>query len=140
MWHRAAFAIAAAVLPVSVASGQGTQGSADIAAGHQLFTQSCGVCHLKPQITSPRFGPLLSHQTVAGKEEAVRVFVQTGTPDMPGFRYELAPEKIDLIIAYLATLPDPAQPDPGVHGQAFGERAGGERAAPGRAAQNQGAM
>ena len=30
MWHRAAFAIAAAVLPVSVATGQGTQATVEV--------------------------------------------------------------------------------------------------------------
>jgi mono/diheme cytochrome c family protein len=135
MLFRAAFTIAFAALPVSFAAGQGAPSREDLRAGHQLFTQSCGICHLKPQITSPRFGPQLSHEIVAGKEEGIRTFIQTGTPHMPGFRYELAPAQIDLIIAYLSTIPDPAQPDPGVHDQSMGEHA-----TPGRAMPNQGAM
>jgi len=135
MLLRAAFAIVVAAVPVSFAAAQGAPSPADLRAGHQLFTQSCGICHLKPQITSPRFGPQLSHQIVAEKEEGIRTFIQIGTPHMPGFRYELAPAQIDLIIAYLSTIPDPAQPDPGVHDQSMGEHA-----VPDRTMSNQGAM
>lgn len=73
--------------------------------GHQLFTQSCAVCHLKPQLISRRYGPELNHDTVAGRQEAIRAFIEAGTPRMPGFRYELSPAQIDAIIAYLATVP-----------------------------------
>lgn len=73
--------------------------------GHRLFTQNCAICHLKPQITTPRFGPELNRATVEGKEDAVRGFIETGTPRMPGFRYDLAPGQIDAILLYLGTIP-----------------------------------
>jgi mono/diheme cytochrome c family protein len=120
-------------LPASFAAAQGAPSPADLRAGHQLFTQSCAICHLKPQITSPRFGPQLSHQVVAGQEEGIRAFIETGTEHMPGFRYELAPAQIDLIIAYLASVPDPAQRDLGAHGQSLAEHAAPGRAIPAHA-------
>jgi mono/diheme cytochrome c family protein len=81
--------------------------------GQQLFVQSCGICHLKPTLTSERYGPALSKETVEGREEAVRELIRTGTARMPGFQYGLAPAQIDAIIAYLKTVPTPpaaAQP------------------------------
>ena len=80
--------------------------------GQQLFVQSCGICHLKPTLTSERYGPALSRETVEGKEEAVGELIRTGTARMPGFRYGLAPAQIDAIIAYLKTLPTPAAAQP----------------------------
>jgi mono/diheme cytochrome c family protein len=136
MLHRVAFALVFTALPASFAAAQGAPSAADLRAGHQLFTQSCAICHLKPQITSPRFGPQLSHQVVAGQEEGIRAFIQTGTDHMPGFRYELAPAQIDLIIAYLATVPDPAQRDLGAHDHTLAEYAAAGRAMPGRAIPN----
>jgi mono/diheme cytochrome c family protein len=83
------------------------------AEGYKLFSQSCSVCHLKPSLVSPRFGPALDHDTVAGKEEAIRGFIQTGTPRMPGFRYGLTDAQIDAIVAYLATVPPVPPADQG---------------------------
>lgn len=78
--------------------------------GHRLFTQSCAICHLKPNMFANRYGPALDHDTVAGKEEAIRGFIETGTERMPGFRFGLSPAAIDEIIAYLETVP-PAPKD-----------------------------
>lgn len=75
--------------------------------GQQLFVQSCGICHLKPTLTSERYGPALSKETIEGKEQAVGELIRTGTARMPGFQYGLAPAQIDAIIAYLKTLPTP---------------------------------
>ena len=81
--------------------------------GQQLFVQSCGICHLKPTLTSERYGPVLSKETVEGREEAIGELIRTGTARMPGFQYGLAPAQIDAIMAYLKTVPTPpgaAQP------------------------------
>lgn len=96
------------LLPIPAAAQQAT------IEGHRLFTQSCAVCHLKPQITAGRYGPALDRDTVSGKEEAIRGFIQTGTEHMPGFRYGLTPAQIDAIIAYLDTVPpQPKEPQGG---------------------------
>lgn len=95
------------LLPVPAAAQDAAQNE-----GHQLFTQSCAICHLKPNPAAGRYGPALDRDTVAGKEEAIRGFIESGTDRMPGFRASLTPQQIDKIIAYLATVP-PASPDQG---------------------------
>ena len=76
--------------------------------GMRHFNQSCRVCHTKPQMTSPPYGPVLSRVSLGGNEEALRTFVASGTPKMPGFRYHFTPAEIDSIVAYIKTIPQPA--------------------------------
>ena len=75
--------------------------------GQQLVTQSCGVCHLKPQITSATFGPALSKESAGGSEDVMRQVIMDGTPRMPGFKVKFNAGQIDAIIAYLKTVPAP---------------------------------
>ena len=75
--------------------------------GQTLFTQSCGVCHLKPQITANTFGPTLSKESAGGREDVVRETITNGTPRMPGFKHTFEPAQIDAIVAYLKTVPAP---------------------------------
>jgi len=75
--------------------------------GMRHFNQSCRVCHTKPQMTSPQYGPVLSRVSLNGSEEALKVFIANGTPKMPGFRYHFKPAEIDAIAAYLKTVPPP---------------------------------
>lgn len=82
-------------------------------AGRALFAQHCVVCHVKTLVTAVRtYGPALSKDTLAGQEDALREFIGSGTPNMPGFKYSLAPEEIGEIVAYLKTLPAPAPAAP----------------------------
>jgi len=83
--------------------------------GQRLFYQSCVVCHVKPQITSGQYGPVLSKETLGGQEEALRAFISNGTSRMPGFKFQFEPRQINAIVAYLKTLPAPAQPAPAAH-------------------------
>lgn len=83
--------------------------------GQRLFYQSCVVCHTKPQITSGQYGPVLSKETLGGQEEVVRAFISNGTSRMPGFKFQFEPAQINAIVAYLKTLPAPAQPAPAAH-------------------------
>ena len=78
--------------------------------GRALFVQSCGICHLKPNLTSERYGPALSRATVDGREEGVRALIRGGSERMPGFQYELSAAQLDAIIAYLKTVPEPKAP------------------------------
>lgn len=87
----------------------------DEALGQRLYLQHCGVCHTKPTITSPYYGPPLSREVVNNNESALREFVQSGTDRMPGFRYTLDNREVDSIFRYLKTvspLPDAAAPAP----------------------------
>jgi len=75
--------------------------------GMQLFSQHCGVCHAKPTLLSPLFGPALWKDKVAGKGAAVTEFIQKGTARMPGFQYEFNTTQIAAIVDYLKTVPEP---------------------------------
>jgi mono/diheme cytochrome c family protein len=92
-----------------LALGQGTAPLNDKQLlGMRLFNQSCRVCHVKPQMTSPQYAPVLSKETLAGQEAAMRVFIANGSPRMPGFKTHFKPVEIDAIVAYLKTVPRPA--------------------------------
>ena len=76
--------------------------------GRNLFNQSCLVCHVKLQITSPaKYGPDLSKNALGGQEAVMREVISNGTPNMPGFKYHFEPEQIDAIVSYVKTLPAP---------------------------------
>ncbi len=76
--------------------------------GRQLFTQSCMVCHTKPQINAGLYGPVLSKDTAGGDAAVMHGVIADGTPRMPGFKYQFRPKQIDAIVAYLKTVPAPA--------------------------------
>jgi mono/diheme cytochrome c family protein len=82
--------------------------------GRNLFNQSCMVCHVKLQITSPaKYGPDLSGNALGGQEALMREVISNGTPNMPGFKYHFEPDQIDAIVAYLKALPaPPPSPNP----------------------------
>jgi mono/diheme cytochrome c family protein len=76
--------------------------------GRNLFNQSCMVCHVKLQITSPaKYGPDLSKNALGGQEAMMREVISNGTPNMPGFKYHFDPDQIDAIVSYVKTLPAP---------------------------------
>ena len=78
--------------------------------GMRLFNQSCRVCHTKPQMTSPLYGPELSQNSLGGQEAVMREVISNGTPRMPGFKYHFEPTQIEAIVAYLKTIPTPPAP------------------------------
>ena len=80
--------------------------------GMRLFNQSCRVCHTKPQLTSPQYGPALSKETLGGRADIIREVISNGTPRMPGFKYTLKPAEIDAVVAYIKTIPAPAAAAP----------------------------
>lgn len=81
--------------------------------GMRLFNQSCRVCHTKPQLVSPLYGPELSQSSAGGQEPVMRDVIANGTPRMPGFKYHFEPVQIEAIVAYLKTIPTPPpQPAP----------------------------
>ena len=75
--------------------------------GMRLFNQSCRVCHTKPQLTSPLYGPVLSMESLGGKADVMHEVISKGTPRMPGFRFHFEPAQIDAIVAYIKTIPAP---------------------------------
>jgi mono/diheme cytochrome c family protein len=77
--------------------------------GLRLFNQSCRVCHTKPTLLSPQYGPTLSMNTLGGNADIMREVIGNGTPRMPGFKYDFNAAQIDAIVAYIKTVPTPAQ-------------------------------
>jgi mono/diheme cytochrome c family protein len=73
--------------------------------GRSLFLQSCGECHLLPQIGAPRYAPQLSRASLGGDENAMRELIANGTQRMPGFKYNFTPTQIAAITSYLKTVP-----------------------------------
>lgn len=73
--------------------------------GMRLFNQHCRVCHTKPQLSSPLYGPALSQKSLNGQEALMRNVITNGTPRMPAFKYQFEPKQIDAIVAYLKTVP-----------------------------------
>jgi mono/diheme cytochrome c family protein len=78
--------------------------------GMRLFNQSCRVCHTKPQMVSPLYGPELSQNSLGGQESVMREVIGNGTPRMPGFKYHFEPAQIEAIVAFLKTIPTPPTP------------------------------
>lgn len=78
--------------------------------GLRLFSQSCGVCHTLIQQRTKQYGPALSRETLGGDEEAMRDYIGTGTPRMPGFRFNFEPAQIGAIVQYIKTIPPQAAP------------------------------
>jgi mono/diheme cytochrome c family protein len=95
-------------LLLALATDAGAQDNDQQRLGARLFNQSCRVCHTKPQLNSPLYGPALSMNSLGGKTELMREVIGNATPRMPGFRYYFKPAEIDAIIAYLKTIPVPA--------------------------------
>jgi mono/diheme cytochrome c family protein len=100
------------VLVVAVPLSAAAQDRSQERLGMRLFDQSCRVCHTKPQMTSPRYGPALSMNTLGGKVDLIRQFISNGTARMPGFKYQFTPAQIDAIAAYVVTLPASPQAAP----------------------------
>lgn len=80
--------------------------------GRQLLNQHCAICHLRPQLGAPTFGPMLNKESLGGNDSVLREVIGTGTPRMPGFKLQFKAEQLDAIIAYLKTVPVQAQPAP----------------------------
>jgi len=76
--------------------------------GRQLLAQSCGICHLQPSLGVKTYGPMLNKSAAGGNDEVMRAFIVNGTERMPAFKYYLKPAEIDAIIAYVRTVPVPA--------------------------------
>jgi mono/diheme cytochrome c family protein len=101
---------ALAALPLAVwhstASAQPALNETQLA-GMALFNQHCRVCHTKPQLASPQYGPVLSQKSLNGQDAMMKNVITNGSPRMPAFKYTFAPAQIDSVVAYLKTVPAP---------------------------------
>jgi mono/diheme cytochrome c family protein len=78
--------------------------------GQQLFAQSCGICHLPPEMGARTYGPPLNKNAGGGDDDVMRQYITEGTPRMPSFKAYLKSADIDAIISYVRTVPAPAAP------------------------------
>ena len=76
--------------------------------GRQLLAQSCGICHLPPEMGARTFGPALNKLAGGGDDDIMREYILNGTPRMPSFKSYLKSTDIDAIISYVRTVPAPA--------------------------------
>jgi mono/diheme cytochrome c family protein len=108
MRHPGVAIAAIVVLAAASASAQQPQLNDTQKLGQALFVQSCGVCHLKPQLTAPQFAPALSRESASGNEDGMRQIIANGSPRMPGFKYHFSETQIAAIASYLKTVPPQA--------------------------------
>lgn len=110
-------------LPVLAQNAGGPAGKPDLAAGRELYEQSCGVCHTKPLITSGRFGPALSKENLGGQADVMAEVISNGIPQrMPGFKHQFNATQIRAIVAYVQTLDPPPSDAAKPTARATGER------------------
>ena len=76
--------------------------------GQQLLAQSCGICHLPPELGARTYGPPLNKAAGGGDDDIMREYIMNGTPRMPSFKAYLKPADIEAIISYVRTVPVPA--------------------------------
>jgi mono/diheme cytochrome c family protein len=76
--------------------------------GQQLLAQSCGICHLPPELGAKTYGPPLNKTAGGGDDDIMREYIMNGTPRMPSFKSYLKSADIDAIISYVRTVPVPA--------------------------------
>jgi mono/diheme cytochrome c family protein len=112
MRHPAVACAAIVVFAATAASAQQPALNDTQKLGQSLFVQSCGVCHLKPQLTAPQFAPVLSRESASGNENAMRQVIANGTPRMPGFKHHFTETQIAAIASYLRTVPPQAAAAP----------------------------
>jgi mono/diheme cytochrome c family protein len=111
---RRAWMMSLVLWPIAAAAQPANGNSDQTMLGMRLFNQSCRVCHTKPQLVSPQYGPVLSMNTLGGKADVMREVISNGTPRMPGFKYHFKPAEIDAIVAYIKTIPAPSDAPPPV--------------------------
>ena len=109
---RRAWMMSLVLWPIAAAAQPANGNSDQTMLGMRLFNQSCRVCHTKPQLVSPQYGPVLSMNTLGGKADIMREVISNGTPRMPGFKYHFKPAEIDAIVAYIKTIPAPSDAPP----------------------------
>ena len=103
---RAAAILACAALAASFSAARA---EGDIAAGRAFAQENCSRCHAvgetgqSPREDAPLFRDFQTMWPLESLEEALGEGIAVGHPDMPQF--ELEPDQIDDLLAYLASLP-----------------------------------
>ena len=105
------FAAAQKSSPPSTKSGPSVINPAAVASGQKIYTKQCEICHFATS-KAKKIGPGLANIYPTGKfsngkkvdDAAMRVWIESGGKDMPGFKESLMPNEIRDLVAYLRTL------------------------------------
>jgi cytochrome c2 len=84
---------------------------AAIALGQKTYAKQCAVCHFATS-KAKKIGPGLANIYPGGKfangkkvdDASMRVWIESGGKDMPGYKGLLKPNEVHDLIAYLRTL------------------------------------
>ncbi|MFN8831485.1 MAG: c-type cytochrome [Labrys sp. (in: a-proteobacteria)] len=94
-----------------VAGSTGLAAAGPVETGRGLVEANCAVCHAigpsgtSPHSAAPPFRDVVKRYDPSALEEAFAEGILVGHPDMPAF--ELKPEQIEAVIAYLGSLKTP---------------------------------
>ncbi|MGB6524895.1 MAG: c-type cytochrome [Candidatus Acidiferrales bacterium] len=94
----------------SVQAGKRVQ-AADASKGEQVYEQKCEICHFRTA-TEKKIGPGLAglmkrekfSNGMRADDDNLRLVIERGGKDMPGFRGQLNDAQIRDLIAYVKTL------------------------------------
>jgi mono/diheme cytochrome c family protein len=92
-------------------SGVAINNPAAVASGQKIYAKQCEICHYATS-KAKKIGPGLANIYPSGKfsngkkvdDAAMRVWIESGGKDMPGFKETLKPNEIRELLAYLRAL------------------------------------
>jgi cytochrome c len=107
----AIFAAAQKTSPSAQKSGATVNNPAAITSGQKIYAKQCEICHFATS-KAKKIGTGLANIYPSGKfsngkkvdDAAMRVWIESGGKDMPGFKETLKPNEIRDLLAYLRTL------------------------------------
>ena len=105
------FANAQKTSPPAQKSGATVNNPAIVSSGQKIYARQCAVCHYATS-KEKKIGPGLANIYTIGKyangkkvdDASMRVWIEVGGKDMPGFKESLKPNEIRDLLAYLHTL------------------------------------
>src|SRR5260370_3692095 len=78
--------------------------------GRQLLAQSCGICHLPPELGARTYGPALNKLAGGGDDDIMPEYIMNGTPPMPPFKSHLEGTDIDALTSHARPAPTTRPP------------------------------
>lgn len=106
-----AFAAAQKSPPPAPKSVATINNAATLASGQKIYAKQCAVCHFATS-KAKKIGPGLANIYPGGKfatgkkvdDASLRIWIESGGKDMPGYKDLLKPTEVRDLIAYLRTL------------------------------------
>ena len=97
--------------PPTPKSGATVNNPATVISGQKIYAKQCEICHFATS-KAKKIGPGLANIYSTGKfsngkkidDASMRVWIESGGKDMPGFKESLKPNEIRDLLAYLRTL------------------------------------